>query len=193
LGLSAKGSAQPFLFAIVSVVFLFLTALFVQALGGVPLDALHPPAGTKAIVYIFTTTDCPISNRYAPAIQRLHQRFGPRGVLFRLVYPSRADRDADIRAHMKQFALDGLQAVRDPDLALVKFTGATITPEAAVVVNEKVVYRGRIDDRYVELGVERPAATPHDLADALTAVLEGKPVARATAPAVGCFIADLTR
>jgi hypothetical protein len=173
--------------------FLALLAVLIQALDGVPIDALHAPAGTKAIVYIFTTTDCPISNRYAPEIQRLQQRFGPRGILFRLVYPSRTDRDADIREHMKQFAFEGLQAVRDPDQALVKFTGATITPEAAVVANGKMVYRGRIDDRYVELGVERPAATTHDLADALSAVLAGKPVAHATTPAVGCFIADLTR
>src|SRR5205809_3483687 len=104
-----------------------LLALFVQALDGVPIDALRAPAGTKAIVYIFTTTDCPISNRYAPEIQRLQQRFGARGVVFRLVYPSRADRDGDIREHVKQFGFEGVQAVRDPDRALVKFTGATIT------------------------------------------------------------------
>jgi hypothetical protein len=172
---------------------LALLALMVQGLDGVPVDALRAPAGAKAIVYIFTTTDCPISNRYAPEIQRLQQRFGPRGVVFRLVYPGRLERDADVRDHMKQFAYDGTQAVRDPNLALAKFTGATVTPEAAVIVGEKVVYHGRIDDRFVELGVERPAATTHDLADTLTAVLAGKPVLRATAPAVGCFIADLAR
>ena len=94
---------------------------------------------------------------------------------------------------MAAFAYAGREAVRDPDLALVKFTGATITPEAAVVVGGKVVYRGRIDDRYVDLGVERPSPTTHDLVDALTAVLAGKPVARATTQAVGCFIADLAR
>ena len=170
-----------------------LVALLVQTLSGAPVDVLRAPAGTKAIVYIFTTIDCPVSNRYAPEIQRLQQRFAPRGVLFRLVYPSRSDRDPDIREHVKQFGLGGIEAVRDPDLALVKFTGATITPEAAVVVGEKLVYHGRIDDRYVELGVERPAATTHDLADVLTAVLAGKPVAHARTPAVGCFIADLTR
>jgi len=170
-----------------------LLAVLVQALDGVPVDALRAPAGTKAIVYIFTTTDCPVSNRYAPVIQRLQQRFGPRGVLFRLVYPSRSDREADIREHMKQFALTALEAVRDPNLALVKFAGATITPEAAVVVGEKLVYHGRIDDRYVELGVERAAPTTHDLADALTAVLDGKPAPRASAPAVGCYIADMVR
>jgi len=170
-----------------------LLALLVQTLDGAPLDALRAIPGTKAIVYLFTTVDCPVSNRYAPEIQRLQQRFRRSGVVFRLVYPGHSDRDVDIREHMKQFGLGDFEAVRDPDLALVKFTGATITPEAAVVVGGKLVYHGRIDDRFVELGVERPAPTTHDLADALTAVLAGRPVTRATAPAVGCYIADLTR
>ena len=56
-----------------------------------------------------------------------------------------------------------------------------------------VAYRGRIDNRYVELGVERPAATQRDLADALAAVVAGKPVAAATTQAVGCYIADFAR
>jgi hypothetical protein len=55
------------------------------------------------------------------------------------------------------------------------------------------MYRGRIDNRYVELGVERPAATQRDLADALASVLAGKAVAAATTQAVGCFIADFSR
>jgi hypothetical protein len=84
-------------------------------------------------------------------------------------------------------------AVRDPKLALVKFAGATVTPEAVVVVAGKVVYRGRIDDRYVDLGRERPAPTRRDLFDALTAILDGKPVPLAKTQAVGCFISDLAR
>jgi ribosomal protein L35AE/L33A len=170
-----------------------LLAVLVQALNGAPVDALEAPAGTRAIVYLFTSTDCPVSNRYAPEIRRIEETFAPQGALLRLVYPSRHESVAAIREHMAAFAFGGLQAVRDPDLALVKFVGATITPEAAVVVGGKVVYRGRIDDRYVDLGVERPAPTTHDLADALTAVFAGRPVEHPVTQAVGCYIADLTR
>jgi len=161
--------------------------------GGGKFDALQAPAGTKAIVYLFTSTDCPVSNRYAPEVHRLAQRFGDRGVLFRLVYPSPHDTDAAVRDHMVAFDYAGLQAVRDPTLALVKFTGATITPEAAVIVNGKVGYRGRIDDRYASLGVERAKPTTHDLSDALTAILEGRAVEHPVTQAVGCYISDLTR
>jgi hypothetical protein len=75
----------------------------------------------------------------------------------------------------------------------VKFTGATVTPEAAVYAGGRIVYRGRIDDRYVDLGRERLEPTVHDLADALAAVVSGKPVPNPVTQPVGCFIADFTR
>jgi hypothetical protein len=95
---------------------------------------------------------------------------------------------------MAAFAYTGAAlALRDPDHALVKAAGATITPEAAVFAGGRFVYRGRIDDRYVDLGVERPAATKRDLAEALAAVIAGRPVTPPTTQAVGCFIADFVR
>jgi hypothetical protein len=171
-----------------------MAAILVQTLGGASVDALHAPAGTRAIVFLFTSTDCPISNRYAPEVRRLAETFASRGVVFRLVYPGRADSAAAIRAHVAAFSYAGAaEAVRDPALSLVKFVGATVTPEAAVVVNGRVVYHGRVDDRYVDLGVERPAPTTHDLGEAIEAALAGRRIARPVTQAVGCFIADLSR
>ena len=46
-------------------------------------------------------------------------------------------------------------------------------------------------DRFVELGRERPAATTHNLRDALNAVFAGRVVSPARTQAVGCFIADM--
>ena len=173
---------------------LSLLAVLVQALSGAPVDALRAPAGSKAIVFLFTSTDCPISNRYAPEVRRIAEAFAPRGVTFRLVYPNPAEDAAAIREHMSAFAYAGAtEALRDPSHTLVKFAGATVTPEAAVYAGGRIVYRGRIDDRHVDLGVERPAATRRDLFDALTAVLAGKPVTPPTTQAVGCFIADFAR
>ena len=171
-----------------------LLAVMVQTLAGASVDALQAPAGTKAIVFLFTSTDCPISNRYAPEVRRIAERFAPQGVVFRLVYPSRAETAAAIRAHMQAFSYEGAtEALRDSRLALVKFSGATITPEAVVYAGGRIVYRGRIDDRYVDLGVERPAATTHELADALAAVVAGEAVPHPKTQAVGCYIADLAR
>src|SRR5262245_47018910 len=118
-----------------------LLAVLVQTLGGAPVDALQAPEGTTAIVFLFTSTDCPISNRYAPEVRRLVEKFGARGVVFRLVYPGKADSEAAIREHMAAFSYEGAaSAFRDPRLTLVKFAGATITPEAAVYAGGRIVY-----------------------------------------------------
>ena len=150
--------------------------------------------GTLALtVLIFVSTDCPVSNRYAPEIVRLYEQFTPQGLRFRLVYPNPLDTPQAIDAHIRGFGFPRITQ-RDPEHRLVKQAGATITPEAAVFDKSgRLVYLGRIDNRFVELGRERPAATEHDLRNALTALVAGKPIAPARTQAVGCFIADMTR
>jgi hypothetical protein len=142
-------------------------------------------------VLIFVSIDCPVSNRYAPEIKRLHEEFTARGVRFRLVYPNPLDGDAAISKHLEAYGYPQI-AQRDPDHTLVKMAGATITPEAAVFdARQRLVYRGRIDDRFVQLGRERPAPTQADLRNALTALLAGTHVSPSRTQAVGCFIADM--
>lgn len=150
--------------------------------------------GARAVVLIFVRSDCPISNRYAPEIQRLATRFSPSRVVFWLVFVDPRESAEVIRKHNEEYGLR-LGVLRDPGHTLVKMTGAEITPEAAVFAlggsKRQVVYRGRIDNRYADFGKERPAATTHDLEQALEAVLSKRPVAHPTTRAVGCFISDL--
>jgi hypothetical protein len=173
----------------------------IAAQGARPSLALRDPDGrvvdpflaaenSAAIVFLFASVDCPVSNRYAPEVQRIHARFAPQNVSFWLVYPNPADTPDAVRAHLKAFAYP-VHALLDPRHELVKLGQAAITPEAAVFDRARTLaYHGRIDDRFVSLGVERPAATRHDLADALAAVVAGKAPVAPSAPAVGCFIAD---
>jgi hypothetical protein len=148
---------------------------------------------SAAIVFLFASVDCPVSNRYAPEVQRLHAAFAPKNVAFWLVYPNPGDTPEAIRQHLDAFGYP-VHALLDPRHELVKLAQATITPEAAVFGQGRTLaYHGRIDDRFVSLGVERPAATRHDLFEALTAVVDGRAPAEASAPAVGCFIADFVQ
>jgi len=145
----------------------------------------------KAIVFIFIRTDCPVSNRYAPEVRRLHDKFAKSGVRFWLVYPDPDESGQIIRKHIKEYEYR-LRALRDPEHKLVKITGAQVTPEAAVFLpGGRMVYRGRIDDRYVALGKARPAPKTRDLEQVLEAILEGKQVTNKTTAAIGCFIPDL--
>jgi len=148
----------------------------------------------KAIVFLFVRADCPISNRYAPEVHRLVQKFTPRGVVFKLVYVDPSEPSQEIRKHMREYGYD-MTALRDNEHTLVHMTGAKVTPEATVFVwgesGARLVYRGRIDDRYVDFGKTRPAPTTHDLEDVLQAVVQGRSLEQQTTHAVGCFIRDL--
>ena len=145
---------------------------------------------SRATVFLFLSTECPISSRYAPELRRLHDRFASRGVAFWMVYPNAAESAADIEDHMNAFAYPG-RALRDPRHEAVRLTKAAVTPEAAVFDGEgRLVYRGRIDDRYVDFGLDRPTPTKRDLENALTAVLSGRSVEEPVTRAVGCFLVD---
>ena len=159
-------------------------------LAGLILSLLVAQAD-RPTVYVFTTTDCPISNRYAPEIQRLAAKFDGQAK-FVLVYPVPADSSELIRNHTGKFAYS-LDTLRDTEQKLVKQTGVTVTPEVAVMRGSTILYRGRIDDRYLAFGKDRPAPTKRDLEDALTAIAAGKAVAVRETQAIGCFLTDLIK
>jgi hypothetical protein len=145
----------------------------------------------KITVLIFTRTDCPISNRFAPEIGRLYETFHPRGVEFYLVYVDPHEEPRAIRRHLAEYRYR-CPALRDPRHILVALCQATITPEAVVFSSDhQIAYQGRINDLYVDLGSSRPQPTTNDLADAIEATLAGQPVANPRTQPVGCLIADL--
>ena len=167
--------------------------LRIPDLDGRLVDPLAPAPGVRATVFVFITTDCPIANRYAPEIQRLTAIFASRGVRFWLVYANPHEPPASIRTHLRQFQY-AIPALRDPEHALVRFTKATVSPEAAIVdAGGTLRYHGRIDDRWVSLGRDRSSPTHSDLAEALSATLDGHPVAQTGPPAVGCILSDFLR
>jgi len=161
----------------------------VTDLEGKPVDPFHAAPG-KAVVLIFVRTDCPISNRYAPAIQQLSARHA-RDAAFFLVYPGKNEKPDAIRKHDREYGCR-FSALRDPQHILVKRSQAEITPEAAVFdARQRLVYHGRIDNLYEDFGHARKTATTHELADAIEAAVAGKILGGKATPAVGCYISDL--
>ncbi len=159
-------------------------------LAGAAVEPL-PAAGEPPTVFVFTSTDCPISNRYAPELRRLHQRFRAAGMRFWLVYPEAAEPVEAIRRHVYELGY-GFAALRDPEHALVRLARARVTPEVAVFVasanGPRMVYRGRIDDRYIDFGRVRARPRARDLEGVLAALWARKTVTPRTTAAVGCVI-----
>jgi len=161
--------------------------LVVDDLAGRP-HALFEDCEARAVVLIFTAVTCPISNYFAPEAERIHADYRGRDLDFYLVYADADTAIDDIREHVEDFGYT-MPVLLDFDHVLVERTGATVTPEAVVLSPEgEVLYRGRIDDTYVDFGKQRAAPTRRDLREALDAVLAGRrPEVERTEP-VGCFI-----
>lgn len=144
----------------------------------------------RVVVLAFVTTECPISNRYAPTLRALREEFGERGVDFWAVYPDPDDDASAIEEHRRAYGM-GYTPVRDPQHELVRLVGARVTPEVAVYSAGAQVYRGRIDDRAVAYGNFRAEAREEDLANAIASTLRGAAVEPSVTDAIGCVIADL--
>ena len=145
--------------------------------------------GRRATVVMFVLTDCPISNYFAPEMAVIRKKYGPRGVSFALVHVNPKTPPAEAKAHAEVYGLEDFSLLFDPTRKLVAETGATVTPEVAVLSpTGSVLYRGRINNRYADYGVKRQVISRHDLRDALDAVLAGRVVEDKTTTAIGCLI-----
>lgn len=147
------------------------------------------PANKAATVLFFVLPDCPISNAYAPEIQRIATEYGAKNVASYIVYVDRDLTVADAQKHALDYGWTS-PVVCDKRGELVKMTGVRVAPEVAVLGPDgKLRYRGRIDNLYADYGKRRAQPTERDLRDALDAVLAGKPAPKETTKAIGCYIA----
>ena len=170
----------------------FAATLAISDIEGKEITPMRPAGAAQVLVFI--TNDCPISNFYAPEIQRICGEYGAKGVSCAVVYVDPTLDVAAVRKHVHDFGYKGIPAILDTGHKVVRAAGAKVTPEAVVIGrNGKIRYSGRIDNFYAGLGKPRRQATVHDLRTALDEVLAGKPVTTPQTTPVGCFIppADL--
>jgi peroxiredoxin len=158
------------------------------------LGTIHTPEEwnqKKAVVVFFTTTDCPLSNNDVPEMNRTAHDYQSRGVAFYAVQADTTIADADVVQHSGEYRFS-FPVLFDPHQVLVKLTGATTIPSAAVLTPDgTLLYLGRIDNLVEDFNVRRQAPTKFDLREALDAVLAGKPVPHPRTKAFGCAVSSV--
>ena len=181
-----------------------LSALLVTLLSGPPAAApvsmkdtdgkswtLLAPGAHQLDLLLFVATDCPISNRYAPEIVRICNDYSGHGVRCFMVYTDAGTGLPTISKHRQEYGFGATTpAIIDRNHTLVGTVGPRVTPEAAIYSSAGRVYRGRIDDLYIDVGRSRRQPARHDVRLALDAALAGRPVAQPETEAIGCFITN---
>lgn len=144
--------------------------------------------GSRGTVFIFVSTECPLSNAYLPTMQRLADEFEAKGIKFALLNPNEGQSLNTIAQHRTDYKIV-LPCLKDGGAELAKAFGVTHCPEACLFNGEgELVYRGRIDDRYVKRGGVPKPVQEESLRLAIASLLAGSPIAKPVTEAVGCPI-----
>ena len=142
----------------------------------------------RAGVFLFVGVDCPISNSYAPELNRIIDEYITKKVDFYLIYTDPSLSLAQAKAHSSEFGYR-CPVLLDPKRNFAGRLKITVTPEVAVLSSGgDLLYLGRIDDMYAAFGNKRFAATTHELRDALDAIVRDQTVKVSRTAAIGCSI-----
>jgi peroxiredoxin len=141
----------------------------------------------KAKLYIFLLDDCNICQSYTLKINELYEQYSE-CVEFVGVFPNIASTPQEINDFKEKYSIK-FELIEDFDKTLAKKLEASITPEVFLLNPlQEIIYQGRIDDEFVQVGKRRKHITSSDLKNALQAFQENLPIAVKKTQAVGCFI-----
>lgn len=152
--------------------------------------AINPKNPVKVVAVMFIATQCPVSNDYNSRMEELHKTYGPKGVAFVGINSNRQESVPEIVEHAQK-AKFTFPILKDVDNKLADKWNAQVTPEVFLLAVERngakpkfiLKYHGAIDDSQNASKVQTQY-----VAQALDALLAGKPVAKAETKAFGCTI-----
>lgn len=141
---------------------------------------------TDLVVLYFNSTECPVTNRYLPKLNRMHRKLAEqdRGMVV-AVNCHMHDSINEVKTHIEEYEID-FSVLKDMDGSLARQLNVTRTAEVILLDRErKVRYRGVVDDRF-ERGVTRPRVTQDYLQDAVDLLLAGREVKTSITDVVAC-------
>ncbi|MDX2283510.1 MAG: redoxin domain-containing protein [Bacteroidia bacterium] len=153
----------------------------------VKLSAL---SGKKAVVVVFTSSNCVWATKYESRLESLYREFEPKQVAFLAINSNDSSLSAlDASARMREVSPYPFPYLKDDTQRVAKLFGATRNPEAFVLIPRpgkgfEIAYQGKVDDNPLDAGMVRY----NYLQEALQSVLAGKAPAVPETPASGCNI-----
>lgn len=143
---------------------------------------------SKAIVLMFISTQCPVSNAYNGRMVDLYKDYTPKSVAFVALNANKTESLAEVKEHAKKQGFD-FPILKDVNNDIADRLEASFTPEIYVLnSNFELLYHGRIDDSQRQANISL-----RDLRQALDEILAGKPVSVTSTKAFGCTIKRVSK
>lgn len=138
--------------------------------------------------YIFVAEECPICNANAKSLQKAAEMYSDQ-VDFIMVFPQKMSNYKTMALFSDKYELDQIKVVLDQDQSITKKYNAKVTPEVVIVnADDKILYRGRINDQYAAVGRMRHGKVKEELQKAIQLIINGNSVPKPWPKPIGCFI-----
>ena len=148
--------------------------------------SLAESRGKVATVLVCMSIECPISNEFLPAIKAVADKYAQQGVRLIGINASAGETLEMMADYARKHDLK-FPFVKDEGGKVARGLLFSVTPEVRVFDPAgKIVYQGRIDDRYRAGGGQPGAKITNNLADALDALIAGESVSQSRTRPVGC-------
>ena len=144
-------------------------------------------------VLVFLDTACPVATRYIPTLNKLHEDAQVKGVSLYGVL-SHPDIGWQASADFVDDFGVAFPVIMDTTGDLALRLRPRVTSESFVISTaDRVVYRGRIDNRFAVVGKLRTRIGSHDLRTVIEALAGGSEPEPHATEAVGCFHHEWSR
>jgi peroxiredoxin len=138
---------------------------------------------SKAIVLMFISTQCPVSNSYNERMNALYNDYHEKNIAFIAINSNKGENVEEIKTHASEHGFK-FPVLKDWKNIVADRLGATVTPEIYVLSPDlDLLYHGRIDN-----SSNKEKITSNDLRSALDEILASKPVKVTSTKAFGCTI-----
>lgn len=149
-------------------------------------SADHP--GTVKL-FVFLSPECPLCRNYTTLLNQLHSQYEGK-VTFYGIIPGKTYKPAEVNAFAEKYKIT-YPLLIDETLGLSHYLRASVTPEAILLTpDDRLLYKGAIDNWYKALGKARQKATENYLQDAIGHGLRNEPFPIKRTTPVGCSIND---
>ena len=138
-------------------------------------------------INIFYSINCPMCIKYAPVLRKLIEVYNSDSITFLFIFPNSEFPAVEI--FMKQYNFNTNFKI-DNNLKISKKYKVEVTPEIVVLnQNDKILYKGAIDDLYYDIGKYRKFTTNNYLKEFIELWRENKTSEETIyKKSFGCFI-----
>lgn len=144
---------------------------------------------SKVTVYIFLNESCTVSQYYTVELKKLYSRFANNELHFIGVFPNSAQKEDKIKGFKAKYEIP-FELRIDHFNQLVRKFQASITPEVVVYDHQSdtVIYQGRIDNTFYQVGRKRRVTSTSELEEVLESFASKDAIVFERTQAVGCII-----